>query len=128
MADSTAIAATDVQGVAKAMADQWQRMLGHSMDVVSKVERAYEVPRDGKGNLQRPPGMSDADWNLACDAMKPNKDVPIYLAAHVNRVLTAQKIAGDRGAAPTELAKLVIEIKQHPKRDYGVIDVTPKEE
>lgn len=123
------IAATDVQAVAKAMADKWQRMLGHSVDVMDKVERTYELPRDKKtGALVRPPGMSDADWNLHNDAMLPNKAMPVYLGAHMTRVLTAQRIAGDRGSAPAELAKLVIEVKQAPRREYEAIDVTPKKE
>jgi len=95
--------------------------------VLDVVDRTYEIPRDEVGRLERPPGLSDAEWNLHCDAMLPSKDRPTYLQVHINRVELAHKIAGDRSAAPPELAKMVVQVLEQPKREYEVIDVTPEE-
>ena len=76
MAD-TALATVPEQQVAQ----RFGRMVARSADVIDVVDATHTLKRDpDSGRLIRPPSMDDATWNLHCDAMKSNKNVPVYLA------------------------------------------------
>ena len=80
-----------------AVLSRFERLVDESSKVVAKVGSAYQLKRvDGK--LEKPAGMSDADYNLACDALLAPKDCPVYLKMHIDRVALAQRIAGGLGA------------------------------
>jgi hypothetical protein len=114
------------------IATRWNKMVSDSTNVVSVADRTYELPRDEYGYLVRPMGpdgkstMSDAMWNLHCDAMKSNRNVPVYLAEHYKRVETSQKIAGARGGDLPPVAGYVLHVWE--KKQYPVVDVTVNEE
>ena len=122
MAD-TALSTVPEQQVAK----RFGRMVARSADVIDVVDATHTLKRDpGSGRLIRPPGMDDATWNLHCDAMKSNKNVPVYLAEHYKRMETAQKIAGLRGAEAPPLAGYVVHVVE--RKTYPVVDVTVSKE
>ena len=107
------------------VAQAFGRLVAKSVAVVEVVDRTYEIPRDEAGELVRPDGMKDADWNLHCDAMKTGKNVPVYLTSHLNRVELAQKIAGHRGEAPPIAAYVVHTVAM---QKYPVVDVSVEAE
>lgn len=101
-------------------------MVADSATVVAIADTTHKIPRDPDGNLIRQPHMSETEWNICQDALKPAKDLPTYLARHYDRVELAQKIAGSRVDDLPQLAKYVVNIVAPPK--YDVIDVTPAKE
>jgi hypothetical protein len=108
------------------IARRFGRMVEASANVVDVADRTHTIPRDERGNLIRPRGMSDAEWNIHCDAMCSSRDVPSYLAQHYRRVETAQKIAGLRGAELPPIAGYMVRIVE--RKNYETVDVTaPKE-
>ena len=109
------------------LAQRFGRMCADSAKVVDIADRTYELARDPEtGDLIRPNGMSDAQWNLHCDAMKSTRNMPGYLVAHYTRVETAQKLAGLKGAELPKIAQYVVNISMPAERpQYPVIDVTP---
>lgn len=108
------------------IARRFGRMVEASANVVDVADHTHTIPRDERGNLIRPPGMSDAEWNVHCDAMCSGRNVPVYLAEHYRRIETAQKIAGLRGADLPPIAGYVVHVME--KKVYETVDVTaPKE-
>ena len=108
----------------KALVKRFDKMLGESERVVQVADTAYKLRRSKDCGLERPRGMSEADFNIASDAMQPQKDCPTYLRMHYSRLELAQRIAG--GAGNGDGAPLIQFIQnnfQSPK--YDVIDVTP---
>ena len=109
------------------VAQRFGRMVARSADVIDVVDATHTLKRDpDSGRLIRPPDMDDATWNLHCDAMKSNKNVPVYLAEHYKRMETAQKIAGLRGAEAPPLAGYVVHGVE--RKTYPVVDVTVNKE
>jgi len=116
------------------LAHRFGNLCARSVEVVSVADRTFEIPRDPDGNLIRPVDengkttMSDAEWNLHCDAMKSTRNMPGYLVAHYNRVETAQKLAGLKGAELPKIAQYVVNVTMQQRPEYPVIDVTPVDE
>lgn len=109
-----------------AVLSRFERMVNDSAQVVAKLGDAYKLKRDKEKGLERPEGMSDADYNLACDALLPKKDCPVYLSMHIERVALAQRIAGGLGAGDkVPVINFIQNNFQAP--EYKVIDVTPVE-
>jgi hypothetical protein len=126
MSSSTTIAATDEKAIGQVLGLRFCKMVERSAANMEVIGKTPEIARNTKtGALIRPEGMTDAEWNLCCDAMRSNKDVPFYLLCDAKRVETAYKIAGDRANAPQELARLVVHLVKGPPKEYGTIDVTP---
>ena len=121
------MATTDLATVPEQqVAQRFGRMVAASANVVEVADKTHTIPRDEKGNLKRPAGMSDAEWNVHQDAMCSTRNVPIYLAEHYRRIETAQKIAGMRGAELPPVAGYVLHLME--KKVYPVVDVTAPEE
>jgi hypothetical protein len=121
------MATTDLATVPEQqVAQRFGRMVAASANVVEVAGKTHTIPRDERGNLIRPPGMNDAEWNLHCDAMCSTRNVPIYLLEHYKRVETAQKIAGMRGGELPPVAGYVLHLME--KKTYPVIDVTVSKE
>ena len=109
------------------LAQRFGRMCADSAKVVDIADRTYELARDPEtGDLIRPNGMSDAQWNLHCDAMKSTRNMPGYLVAHYTRIETAHKLAGLKGTQLPKIAEYVVGVIT--KVEYPVIDVTPTDE
>ena len=109
----------------RAIIKRFDALLDESVKVVTVADRAYKLKRTAEG-LQKPEGMSDEEFNIACDAMLPQKDCPTYLRSHLTRLELAQRIAGGQGDG--DRAPLITFIQNTfnmPK--YDVIDVTPVE-
>jgi hypothetical protein len=121
------------------MAKQFGRRVAKSMAVVEVADRTHEVKREvidvfdektgeivsRRVELVRPAGMSDADWNIHNDAMKPMKDMPGYLVSHFNRVELAQKLAGARRDELPPIAGYVVMTVE--KKAYETVNVEPTE-
>ena len=108
-----------------AVLGRFEKMVEDSAQVVTKVGDAYKLKR-GEEGLERPAKMSDADYNLAHDALLPSKDCPTYLKMHIERVALAQRIAGGLGAG--EKVPVIQFIQNNfTSPAYKVIDVTPVE-
>jgi hypothetical protein len=106
---------------------RYSRMISHSVEVMAVADRAFlAVGTDGK--LAQPPGTSDSDFVIMQHALLPTKHVPFYLLAHRDRVHLAHRIAGDRSAAPPQLAKYVVKGLEKQERSYPVIDVKVKDD
>jgi hypothetical protein len=111
------------------MAQRLGRLAAASVEIVSIADRTHELARrdteDGQ-ELVRPPGMSEAEWNIHQDAMQPKQEMPGYLANHYERVHLVQKLAGSR---PQELPPiagyLVLTVEKKP---YEIVNVETKEE
>jgi hypothetical protein len=102
-------------------------MVAASVAVVEVTDKTHTLARDNvTGELIRPMGMSDADWNLHCDAMRSARNAPVYLVEHYKRVETAQKIAGARGGDLPPVAGYVLHLME--KKVYDIVDVTVVEE
>jgi hypothetical protein len=99
-----------------------ENLLSESSRVVSVADQAYKLKRT-KDGTQKPEGMSDEDFNIACDAMQPNKDCPTYLREHYERLKLQQRIAGGQGGGDVPLIQFIQNNYVAPK--YEVIDVTP---
>ena len=111
------------------LAHRFGNLCARSVEVVSVADRTHELARDpDTGALIRPPGMKDSDWNLHCDAMESTRNMPGYLVAHYNRVETAQKLAGLKGAELPKIAQYVVNVTMQQRPEYPVIDVTPIDE
>jgi len=111
------------------LAQRFGNLCARSVEVIQVADRTHELSRDPEtGDLIRPPGMKDSDWNLHCDAMKSTRNMPGYLVAHYNRVETAQKLAGLKGAELPKIAQYVVNVTMQEKPKYPVIDVTPVDE
>jgi hypothetical protein len=117
------MATTDLATVPEQqIAQRFGKMVSASADVVDVADRTNKISRDKAGNLVRPEGLSDAEWNIHCDAMCSTRNVPIYLSEHYRRVETAQKIAGARGAELPPIAGYVLHLMQ--AKVYETVDVT----
>jgi hypothetical protein len=102
-------------------------MIADSVEVMAIADRTWQQPRNAKtGKIEQAIGVTDEEFNIYVDAMKSRREVPFYLLAHQARVQLAHRIAGDRAAAPQQIAKYVVKGLEGPKREYPVIDVTPK--
>ena len=108
----------------KALVKGFDALLSQSERVVQVADRAYVLQRT-KDGTQKPEGMSDEDFNIARDALQPNKDCPTYLIRHYNRLELAQRAAANTGDDRAPLIQFIQNNFQAPK--YDVIDVTPVE-
>jgi hypothetical protein len=113
-----------VTGGQKALLKGVDAMLEESNRVVSVADRAYKLKRT-KDGTQKPEGMSDEDFHIACDAMQPNKDCPTYLREHYERLKLQMRIAGGHGDSGAPLITFIQNNFNAPK--YETIDVTPVE-
>jgi len=121
------MASTGLTAPEEQLAQRFGRMCADSAKVVDIADRTYELARDPEtGDLIRPNGMSDAQWNLHCDAMKSTRNMPGYLVAHYTRIETAHKLAGLKGTQLPKIAEYVVGVIT--KVEYPVIDVTPTDE
>ncbi len=121
------MATTDLATVPEQqIAQRFGKMVSASADVVDIADRTHKISRDDSGDLVRPDGMSDAEWNIHCDAMASERNAPIYLKEHYRRVETAQKIAGARGGELPPVAGYVLHLME--KKSYPVVDVTSTKE
>lgn len=108
--------------VEEQMAKRFGRMVAQAARVVDIADRTCAVPRDPEtGGLIRQPGMTDEEWNIHCDAMMSNRNVPVYLASQLERVALAQKLAGLRGVEVPRIAGYVVQLMEQKK--YPVVDV-----
>jgi len=108
-----------------AVLSRFEKLVDESARVVAKVATAYKLKRDGQVPV-REEGMSEGDYNLACDALLPSKDCPVYLKMHIERVQLAQRIAaGAAGDSHAPVIQFIQNNFQAPK--YEAIDVTPVE-
>jgi hypothetical protein len=121
------MASTDLASVPEQqVAQRFGRMVSASANVVDVADKTHEIHRSPDGKLVRPPGMSNAEWNIHCDAMCSTRNVPVYLAEHYKRIETAQKIAGMRGGELPPVAGYVLHLME--KKVYPVLDVTASKE
>jgi hypothetical protein len=121
------MASTDLATVPEQqIARRFGKMVEASADVVDIADRTHKISRGKDGALVRPEGMSDAEWNIHCDAMQSERNAPIYLKAHYQRVETAQKIAGARGAELPPVAGYVLHLME--RKVYPTVDVTSTKE
>jgi len=122
---ATDLATASGQQVAK----RFGQIMAKSAEIVEIAGRTNELPRNEEtGGLIRPPGMSDADWNIHCDAMLPAKSAPLYMTQHFTRVEIAQRIAGAKDLATPMIARYAVGAAPAQEAQYDVIDVTPSKE
>lgn len=101
------------------------KLIEKSKKVVDMIGSTASIPRDESGNLMRPAGMSEEEWNIHVDAMKPANRAPLYLVDHCKRIESVQKIAGNlAGGGHTPVVQF-IQLNQMNQPAYPVIDVTP---
>jgi hypothetical protein len=119
------------------------KLISRAVETVEAASRAPELKRDGYGVIKflkdrqgnpilidgepmsaKPEGMTEAEWNIACDANEASRDAPLYLTEAFDQVKTAQKIAINLQDAPP-IAQFVVKIVEQKK--YDIIDVTPEE-
>ena len=105
----------------KALVKGAVKMLEESERVVSVADQAYKLRRS-KDGIGKPEGMSEEDFNIACDAMRPNKDCPTYLREHYERLKLQQRIVNGQGDGGAPLIQFIQNVFQAPK--YEVINVT----
>lgn len=99
--------------------------MAKSLQVVEIADESYKVPRDETGRLVRPSKMKDPEWNIACDASLPERNLPAYLKQHFRRIEMAQAFAARISDEEPPIAKFIVRAVKPV--EYEVVDVTVAE-
>ena len=104
MPHSSEIVPVETKEIAKGVA----RLLSKSEEIVAIALRAPDLVRTKDGPIERPPGMSDREWNICRDALVSARNVPFYLSQAARMAELSQKIEGGLGDEKAPKATFVM--------------------